>query len=79
MYKFKSFNKEEIKACDSLIFVVPNPVECSDFTHLIGKRVAVDGALFMVSGVESFCHTAPWREGEKIGLMVGNKEITDAA
>lgn len=68
MLEFKPFNK--IKSGGSLSFGVLNPVECNDFAHLIGERVLVDGSMYMVKGVESFCHTAPWRKDEKIGIVV---------
>lgn len=49
---------------------VTNPRECYDFDHLIGAEVLIDGQLRKVLGVERFMHSAPWRAGEKIGLLV---------
>lgn len=51
-------------------FVVENPVECSNFSHLIGAKVVIDGIEYAVKGVEIKSHNAPWRKGEDIGLLV---------
>jgi hypothetical protein len=41
-----------------------------DFGHLISQSVSVDGATYTCKGVERFAHCAPWRAGEKVGLLV---------
>lgn len=52
------------------VYVVCNPHDCQDFSHLLGQRVEVDGAAFTVAAVESFAHGAPWAKGEPIGLLM---------
>lgn len=51
-------------------FAVANPHECHDFSHLIGQKVKIDDAYFIVRGVERLAHTPPWKKGENIGLLV---------
>ena len=52
-----------------IAFAVKNPVECSDFSHLIGSVVEIDGVQYEVMGVEFKAHAPPWKEGEDIGLL----------
>lgn len=53
-----------------VVFTVENPVECSDFSHLIGTDVIINREVWRVKRVERFAHCAPWRKGERIGLQV---------
>ena len=68
MYKFKSKDQFEIKDV-GVVYIVGNPVECSNFDHLIGNEVAVNGENFKVSGVEYFAIKGPHKKGENIGLL----------
>lgn len=51
-------------------FWVLNPVDCNDFWHIIGHKVIVDGYEYTVLAIEFYTHAAPWRAGEKIGLLL---------
>jgi hypothetical protein len=51
-------------------FVVENPVECADFSHIIGHNVRVDGVERKVVAVERATHLPPWKKGELISLVV---------
>lgn len=51
------------------VFVVRNPSECLDFSHLIGQRAKIDGEVCVIIGVERRTHSAPWKKGEPIGLL----------
>lgn len=60
-------------------FCVLNPTDCSDFDHLIGHTVLIDGTAHRVAAVERFAHMPPWRKGESISLLVkpvGVVEVT---
>ena len=41
-----------------------------DFGHLINQPVAIDGIVYECVAVERRAHAAPWRKGERIGLVV---------
>ena len=43
----------------------------SNFSHLIGQSVVIDGTVFTCKAVERFLHCPPWYEGELVGLLVG--------
>lgn len=44
---------------------------CEGFSHLIGQTVIIQGVGPRVClGVERFAHCPPWREGEKVGILV---------
>lgn len=66
-----TFNVEETIhiANRGTAYVVKLDRETTDFSHLMGKRVLLDGKTFLVSGVERFAHSPPWHVGEKIGLL----------
>lgn len=44
--------------------------ERDDFADVLGMNIQIDGRSYRCLGVEKRMHTAPWREGEPIGLMV---------
>ena len=50
-------------------FVVENPRNCDNFEWIIGKDVTIDGREYTVIDVERFAHAAPWKKGDKIGLL----------
>ena len=68
-YVFESTGQYKIKGRGTA-YTTTNPVECADFSHLIGQQVQIDGVLCMVRGVERFAHSPPWRAGETISLLV---------
>ena len=52
------------------VYIVENPHECDNWTHLGGADVEIDGRGYWVKAVEYFAHAAPWLAGEPIGLLV---------
>ena len=68
-YEFKSDGRFDIPG-RGLVFAVKNPHECTNFNHLMGRMVMIDGSLYEIRGVERYMHCSPWREGEGIGLLV---------
>lgn len=54
------------------VYSVANPVECSDFDHIIGKWVGIASSAKRVVAVERAAHAPPWRAGELIGLLVSD-------
>ena len=56
-------------------YIVSNPRECWDFSHIVGKLARVNGHEVRVYGVERNSHCPPWYKGEKIGLVVDYDSI----
>ena len=52
------------------IAVVSLDRETSDFAHLIGRGVIVDGKPYRCIRVECYSHAPPWRVGASVGLVV---------
>jgi hypothetical protein len=46
-----------------------------DFAHLLGRGVHIDGTFYHCIGVNHFAHPAPWRQGERIGLVVKERQL----
>lgn len=45
--------------------------DTTDFAHLMGRDVVIERAgVVRCSRIERFTHCPPWREGEKIGVVV---------
>lgn len=44
--------------------------DTSDFAHLIGCEVLIDGRLYRCRSVERFLHSPPWHMGETVSLLV---------
>lgn len=40
------------------------------FTHLIGKKIVIDGRMEHCFSVERIAHGAPWKRGERIHLLI---------
>jgi hypothetical protein len=53
--------------------------DTSDFGHLVGRLVRIDGTSYQCIGVNHFGHSPPWRRGERIGLMVKERQIALSA
>jgi hypothetical protein len=53
--------------------------DTSDFVHLVGRLVRIDGTSYQCIGVNHFGHAPPWRRGERIGLMVKERQIALSA
>lgn len=68
MYKFKSKDKFEIEDV-GIVYIVENPIDCTNFDHLINHEVEVNGECFKVSGVEHFAIVGPHKKGSNIGLL----------
>ncbi len=68
MFEFDSIDTFEVR--DKKCFVVGNPTECNDFNHFTNENVLINNKAYYVIAVGCFMHSAPWRKGEKISLMV---------
>jgi hypothetical protein len=44
--------------------------DTTDFVHLVGKKVVIDGRMETCFSIERLTHASPWKAGEKIGLLV---------
>ena len=49
--------------------------DTQDFGHLVGQRVHIDGTFYHCIGVNHFGHPPPWRQGERIGLVVKERQV----
>jgi hypothetical protein len=52
--------------------------DTSDFGHLLGRRVHIDGTSYQCIGVNHFGHRPPFRQGERIGLVVKERQVAIA-
>lgn len=53
------------------VYCGPNPAECHDWSHIIGRMIQIEGRqLYKAVGVEGQMHAPPWKKGEPIGIMV---------
>jgi hypothetical protein len=41
-----------------------------DFTHLVGKKIVIDGRMEHCFSIERLAHGAPWKQGECIHLLI---------
>ena len=53
--------------------------DTSDFTHLIDRRVTIDGQIYLCVGVNHFKHPPPWRKGEHVGIVVKHRQAVMTA
>ena len=47
-----------------------------DFSHLLHRRVMIDGLPYVCIGVNRFEHQPPWHRGEHIGLVVQARQTS---
>ena len=76
MLEFKSFDTYKVKERGLIVYIVENPMPCSNWSHLVGQTVEIDGKVHLVYGVESY---AIYRHalGEKIGLAVLDNGVSE--
>ena len=48
--------------------------DTSDFSHLLQRRVIIDGHGYVCIAVNRFKHAPPWRRGERVGLVVAARQ-----
>jgi len=53
--------------------------DTQDFSHLLHRRVTIDGQPYVCIGVNCFEHQPPWRRGEHIGLVVHTRQTAARA
>lgn len=53
-----------------IVYQIKNPIECNDFNHLKNHKILINDIEYTILGVEAFMHSAPWKIGELIGLLV---------
>jgi hypothetical protein len=41
-----------------------------DFSHLLGKKIVINGRMEYCHSVERLAHGAPWKRGERIHLLI---------
>jgi hypothetical protein len=73
---FKSLDSFKVRGHD--VHAVELASDVTDFDHLIGHDVEIDGTVYRCIGVERFAHNPPWRKGEKIGIMVAPRNTKSA-
>lgn len=44
--------------------------DVNDFNHLINKKITINGKQYLCTGVEHSMHGAPYKKGERIGLLI---------
>jgi hypothetical protein len=53
--------------------------DTSDFGHLVDRGVHIDGTFYHCIAVNRFAHPPPWRQGERIGLVVKERKLAATA
>jgi hypothetical protein len=56
------------------IYIVENNRERDNFNDFFDGPIVIDGNEYEVRGIERFCHMPPFREGERIGILVKNRQ-----
>jgi hypothetical protein len=46
-----------------------------DFSHLVGKKVVIDGKLEYCFSIERLAHPAPWKRGEQVHLLIRKSAV----
>ena len=41
-----------------------------DFSHVVGKKLVIDGKLEYCFSIERLAHAAPWKRGEQVHLLI---------
>jgi hypothetical protein len=53
-----------------LLVTVELDRDTDDFSHLVGKKIVVDGKMETCFSVERLPHAPPCRKGESVGLLI---------
>jgi len=53
-----------------LLVTVELDRDTDDFSHLVGQKIVIDGALETCFSVERFSHMPPWKQGERVSLLI---------
>ena len=66
---FTSLDRSKVRGVGSLVMVeLDRPT--SDFSHLIGKKIVIDGRMETCFAVEGLHHPAPFKRGEQVSLVI---------
>lgn len=66
---FTSLDRSKVRGVGSLVMVeLDRPT--SDFAHLIGKKIVIDGRMETCFSVEGLHHPAPFKMGEQVSLVI---------
>ena len=74
MVQFRSINWFEVKGVGWEAMVSLDR-DTSDFSHLLDHGVHIDGMFYRCIGVNHFGHSPPWRQGERIGVVVKERKV----
>jgi len=66
---FTSLDRTNVRGVGLLVSVALDQ-DTDDFSHLVGKKIVIDGRLETCFSVERFNHLPPWKAGERIGLCI---------
>ena len=44
--------------------------DTQDFSHLLGRKIVIDGRMEYCFSVERLAHGAPWKRGERVHLLI---------
>jgi hypothetical protein len=72
MFEFSADDKFWVHSRQKWAYPVINPEACFDelFSHLIGRKVKLNGQEVKVVAVDRFAHLPPFLKGESISLLV---------
>ena len=66
---FTSLDRINVRGVGLLVSVALDQ-DTDDFSHLVGKKIVIDGRLETCFSVDRFNHLPPWKAGERIGLCI---------
>jgi hypothetical protein len=66
---FTSLDRSKVRGIGSLVMVELDRTT-SDFSHLIGKKIVIDGRMETCFSVEGLHHPAPFKRGEQVSLVI---------
>lgn len=55
---------------DRLIFIAKLDRKTTNFEHIIGKQIQIDGELYTGIDVNHYANVPPWGEGSPIAIVV---------
>ena len=66
---FTTIDRLSLRGVGTIVFVTLDK-DTNDFAHLVGKKIVIDGRMEICFSIERLDHSAPWKAGERIGLLI---------
>lgn len=66
---FTELDRQSLRNVGVIVYVALDR-DADDLSHLVGKKIVIDGRLEVCFSIERVDHPAPWKAGERIGLLI---------